>query len=115
MSSGAKRRASALLRRGARDESPATAAATALRSVSGFEIYRKVYRDVIKPERVAELLILRSELPRSTTTSTRVSSVTSDSSPRSTRPTACPMVSPSTPTVACGCACSVGPDSQVPA
>jgi uncharacterized alpha-E superfamily protein len=25
-----------------------------LRSVSGFEVYRKVYRDVIKPERVAE-------------------------------------------------------------
>ena len=31
-----------------------------LRSVSGFEIYRKVYRDVIKPERVADLLILRA-------------------------------------------------------
>jgi uncharacterized alpha-E superfamily protein len=26
-----------------------------LRSVSAFEVYRKVYRDVIKPERVAEL------------------------------------------------------------
>ena len=36
-----------------------------LRSVSGFEVYRKVYRDVIKPERVAELLILRAEMPRS--------------------------------------------------
>jgi uncharacterized alpha-E superfamily protein len=36
-----------------------------LRSVSGFEIYRKVYRDVIKPERVADLLILRSDMPRS--------------------------------------------------
>ncbi len=36
-----------------------------LRSVSGFEIYRKVYRDVIQPERVAELLILRSDMPRS--------------------------------------------------
>jgi uncharacterized alpha-E superfamily protein len=36
-----------------------------LRSVSGFEIYRKVYRDVIKPERVAELLILRPDMPRS--------------------------------------------------
>jgi uncharacterized alpha-E superfamily protein len=36
-----------------------------LRSVSGFEVYRKVYRDVIKPERVAELLILRSDMPRS--------------------------------------------------
>jgi len=36
-----------------------------LRSVSGFEIYRKVYRDVIKPERVAELLVLRPDMPRS--------------------------------------------------
>jgi uncharacterized alpha-E superfamily protein len=36
-----------------------------LRSVSGFEVYRKVYRDVIKPELVAELLILRSDMPRS--------------------------------------------------
>jgi uncharacterized alpha-E superfamily protein len=36
-----------------------------LRSVSAFEIYRKVYRDVIKPERVAELLILKSDMPRS--------------------------------------------------
>ena len=36
-----------------------------MRSVSGFEIYRKVYRDVIKPERVAELLILRADMPRS--------------------------------------------------
>ena len=36
-----------------------------LRSVSGFEIYRKVYRDVIVPERVAELLMLRADMPRS--------------------------------------------------
>ena len=36
-----------------------------LRSVSAFEVYRKTYRDVITPERVAELLILRSEMPRS--------------------------------------------------
>ena len=36
-----------------------------LRSVSGFEIYRKVYRDVIQPERVAELLVLRPDMPRS--------------------------------------------------
>jgi uncharacterized alpha-E superfamily protein len=36
-----------------------------LRSVSAFEIYRKVYRDVIKPERVAELLVLKSDMPRS--------------------------------------------------
>lgn len=39
--------------------------AAILRSVSGFEVYRKVYRDVITPERVAELLILRSDMPRS--------------------------------------------------
>lgn len=36
-----------------------------LRSVSAFEIYRKVYRNVIQPERVAELLILREDMPRS--------------------------------------------------
>jgi uncharacterized alpha-E superfamily protein len=36
-----------------------------LRSVSGFEIYRKVYRDVIKPELVAELMMLRPDMPRS--------------------------------------------------
>ncbi|MDY0331275.1 MAG: alpha-E domain-containing protein [Thiomonas sp.] len=36
-----------------------------LRSVSAFEVYRKVYRDVITPERVAELLILRPDMPRS--------------------------------------------------
>jgi uncharacterized alpha-E superfamily protein len=36
-----------------------------LRSVSGFEIYRKVYRNVILPEKVAELLILRPDMPRS--------------------------------------------------
>ena len=39
--------------------------AAILRSVSGFEIYRKVYRDVISPSRVAELLMLRAEMPRS--------------------------------------------------
>jgi uncharacterized alpha-E superfamily protein len=36
-----------------------------LRSVSGFEIYRKVYRNVIHPDKVAELLILRPDMPRS--------------------------------------------------
>lgn len=36
-----------------------------LRSVSGFEIYRKVYSNVIRPEKVAELLILRPDMPRS--------------------------------------------------
>jgi uncharacterized alpha-E superfamily protein len=39
--------------------------AALLRSVSAFEIYRKVYRDVITPARVAELLILRENMPRS--------------------------------------------------
>jgi uncharacterized alpha-E superfamily protein len=39
--------------------------AAILRSVSAFEIYRKVYRDVITPERVAELLMLRADMPRS--------------------------------------------------
>jgi len=39
--------------------------AAILRSLSGFEIYRKVYRDVIEPERVAELLMLREAMPRS--------------------------------------------------
>ncbi len=36
-----------------------------LRSVSAFEAYRKIYRDVISPLRVAELLILREDMPRS--------------------------------------------------
>jgi uncharacterized alpha-E superfamily protein len=36
-----------------------------LRSVSGFQVYRKVYSNVIQPERVAELLILRPDMPRS--------------------------------------------------
>jgi uncharacterized alpha-E superfamily protein len=39
--------------------------AAILRSVSGFEIYRKTYRDTITPARVAELLILRPDMPRS--------------------------------------------------
>jgi len=39
--------------------------AAVLRSVSAFETYRKAYRDVITPERVAELLILRGDMPRS--------------------------------------------------
>jgi len=33
--------------------------------VAGFEIYRKVYRDAITPARVAELLMLRADMPRS--------------------------------------------------
>jgi uncharacterized alpha-E superfamily protein len=36
-----------------------------LRSVSAFEIFRKVYRDSITPSRVAELLILHRDMPRS--------------------------------------------------
>ena len=36
-----------------------------LRSVSGFESYRKIYSDVISPRRVAELLVLRDDMPRS--------------------------------------------------
>jgi uncharacterized alpha-E superfamily protein len=36
-----------------------------LRSVSAFVIYRRVYRDMITPKRVAELLILREDMPRS--------------------------------------------------
>ncbi len=39
--------------------------AAVLRSVSGFEVYRKIYRTVITPQRVAELLILRPDMPRS--------------------------------------------------
>ena len=36
-----------------------------LRSLSAFQVYRKVYRDAITPGRVAELLILRMDMPRS--------------------------------------------------
>jgi uncharacterized alpha-E superfamily protein len=36
-----------------------------LKSVSGLESYRRIYRDVITPVRVAELLILRDDMPRS--------------------------------------------------
>ena len=39
--------------------------AAILRSVSGFEVYSKVYRNVIQPDKVAELLILRPDMPRS--------------------------------------------------
>jgi uncharacterized alpha-E superfamily protein len=39
--------------------------AALLRSVSAFETYRKAYRDAITPTRVAELLILQSNMPRS--------------------------------------------------
>lgn len=61
-----------------------------LRSVSGFEVYRKVYRDVIKPERVAELLILRPDMPRSllgclNEVMSNLAMVTSDSSSETLR------------------------------
>ena len=36
-----------------------------LHSVSAFEVYRKVYSDLITPQRVAELLILNPDMPRS--------------------------------------------------
>ncbi|ALM85247.1 alpha-E domain-containing protein [Bordetella sp. N] len=45
--------------------------AAILTSVSGLEIYRKVYRDVISPDRVAELLILHGDMPRSLLASMR--------------------------------------------
>lgn len=36
-----------------------------LRSASSFEAYQKVFRDTIEPWRVAELLVLRDDMPRS--------------------------------------------------
>lgn len=36
-----------------------------LRSLSAFEAYRKVYKDAITPRRIAELMILRDDIPRS--------------------------------------------------
>ncbi len=36
-----------------------------LRSVGAFEAYRKIYRDIITPFRIGELLILRDDVPRS--------------------------------------------------
>ncbi|MDP9090375.1 MAG: alpha-E domain-containing protein [Pseudomonadota bacterium] len=36
-----------------------------LRALSAFEVYRRVFRDVITPSRVAQLLILRDDMPRS--------------------------------------------------
>ncbi|MEY3218685.1 MAG: hypothetical protein RIT27_42 [Pseudomonadota bacterium] len=36
-----------------------------LHSLAGFEAYRQVYRDLITPIRVAELLMLRDDMPRS--------------------------------------------------
>jgi uncharacterized alpha-E superfamily protein len=42
-----------------------------LRSVSAFDSYRKIYRDMITPTRVAELLIFRDDVPRSLHACTR--------------------------------------------
>jgi uncharacterized alpha-E superfamily protein len=36
-----------------------------LRALSAFEVYRKAYRNVITPFKVAEMLILRDDMPRS--------------------------------------------------
>lgn len=36
-----------------------------LRALSAFEIYRRIYRNVITPTKVAEMLVLRGEFPRS--------------------------------------------------
>ena len=36
-----------------------------LRALSAFEVYRRVFRDVITPVKVAQLLILRDDMPRS--------------------------------------------------
>ena len=36
-----------------------------LRSLSAFEIYRQVYRDEITPQKIAELLVTRKDMPRS--------------------------------------------------
>jgi uncharacterized alpha-E superfamily protein len=38
-----------------------------LRALSAFEVYRRVYRDVITPYKVAQMLILRDDMPRSLT------------------------------------------------
>jgi uncharacterized alpha-E superfamily protein len=54
------------------DEDSSLAAATdyyqwgsLLRSFSAFEIYRRVYREGVLPEKVADLLITRADMPRS--------------------------------------------------
>lgn len=39
--------------------------ASLLRSLSAFEAYRDIYRDSIEPVKVAEMLLLRDDLPRS--------------------------------------------------
>jgi len=61
-----------------------------LHSVSAFEIYRRVYRDLMTPRRVAELLVLRDDMPRSlrrclTQVYTHLAAVTNDSSAETER------------------------------
>ncbi|MDH5855866.1 alpha-E domain-containing protein [Lampropedia aestuarii] len=61
-----------------------------LRSVSAFEVYRQVYRDVVSPKRIAELLILRRDMPRSLHASmlevmTNLSSISNDHSGKTER------------------------------
>lgn len=41
-----------------------------LQAISAFETYRKIYRDTVTPARVADLLMLRSDMPRSIVTCT---------------------------------------------
>lgn len=36
-----------------------------LRTLSAFEAYRRLFRDAVKPQRVAEMFILRADVPRS--------------------------------------------------
>ena len=69
-----------------------------LRSVSGFEVYRKVYRNVIRPEQVAELLILRPDMPRSLAACMHEVVSTCSASPTSSRRTRCAWPAGSTPT-----------------
>jgi uncharacterized alpha-E superfamily protein len=57
-----------MLAAGASDSDPASNYyewGAVLRSVSAFRAYHQVYHDVITPERVAELLVLKPEMPRS--------------------------------------------------
>ena len=56
------------LQNNAEDESPAASYyewGAVLRAVSAFRAYHQVYHDVITPSRVAELLMLRKDMPRS--------------------------------------------------
>jgi uncharacterized alpha-E superfamily protein len=54
--------------KGTEDDSPADSYyewGAVLRAVSAFRAYHQVYHDVITPARVAELLVLRKDMPRS--------------------------------------------------